>query len=113
MAITRRKTEEVRQSILKDGTAIDCVVWSILDGDQVVGEACATYKTATQRTFDAHMTVDGITVTVEGIRSIAKAVRALTDKLTAAQVEAAAANDSDETEANIEIVEAEEAETTA
>ena len=107
MTITRKKTEEVRQSILKDGKAIDCYVWAILDGDSVVGEACATYKTATQRTFDAHMTVDGITVTVEGIRSIAKAVVALTEKLTAAQAEVAD-NDS-ATEANIEIVESEDA----
>ena len=106
MAITRRKTEEIRQSVLKDGSAIDCVVWAILDNDNVVGEACATYKTATQRTFDAHMTVDGITVTVEGIRSIAKAVRALTDQLTAAQAEAA---ESDSEDANIEIVESEDA----
>ena len=85
----------------------DCVVWAILDNDNVVGEACATYKTATQRTFDAHMTVDGITVTVEGIRSIAKAVRALAEKLTAAQAEVAD-NDS-ETDTSIEIVESEEA----
>lgn len=106
MAITRRKTEEIRQSVLKDGSAIDCVVWAILDNDNVVGEACATYKTATQRTFDAHMTVDGITVTVEGVRSIAKAVTALSDQLAAAQAEAAD-NDSDGT--NLEIVESEEA----
>ena len=106
MAITRRKTEEIRQSVLKDGSAIDCVVWAILDNSNIVGEACATYKTATQRTFDAHMTVDGITVTVEGIRSIAKAVRALTDKLAAAQAEAA---ENDSTDVNIEIVESEDA----
>ena len=106
MAITRRKTEEIRQSVLKDGSAIDCVVWAILDNGNIVGEACATYKTATQRTFDAHMTVDGITVTVEGIRSIAKAVRALTDKLAAAQAEAA---ENDSTDVNIEIVESEDA----
>jgi hypothetical protein len=106
MAITRRKTEEIRQSVLKDGSAVDCVVWSILDNGNVVGEACATYKTKTQRTFDAHMTVDGITVTVEGIRSIAKAVRALTEKLTAAQAEA---TENDSADANIEIVESEDA----
>ncbi len=108
MAITRRKTEEIRQSVLKDGTAIDCVVWAILDNDTIVGEACATYKTATQRTFDAHMTVDGITVTVEGERSIAKAVAALTDLLTAAQAEAA---DSGSDSTTLEIVESETAET--
>jgi hypothetical protein len=52
------------------------------------------------------MTVDGITVTVEGIRSIAKAVRALTEKLTAAQAEA---TENDSADANIEIVESEDA----
>ena len=108
MAITRRKTDEIRQSVLADGTSIDCVVWAILDNDVVVGEACATYKTATQRTFDAHMTVDGITVTVEGARSIAKAVAALIERLTAAQAETADGDSGED--ANIEIVEeAEEA----
>ena len=106
MAITRKKTDEIRKSVCTNGTEIDCVVWAILDDGEVVGEACATYKTPTQRTFDAHMTIDGIRVEVEGIRSIAKCVRALQERLTAAQAEVAD-NDSDETDANLEIVETE------
>ena len=108
MAITRKKTDEIRKSVCTNGTEIDCVVWAILDDGEVVGEACATYKTPTQRTFDAHMTIDGIRVEVEGIRSIAKAVRALQERLTAAQAEVAD-NDGDSTDANLEIVETEEA----
>lgn len=105
MSINRRKTEEVRTSNLPDGTVIDCVVWAIeLDGEQV-GEACATYKTKTQRTWDASMTVDGVSVSVEGIASISKAVAALNDKLVAAT----AADTADSAEANIEIVETEDA----
>lgn len=106
MAITRKKTDEIRKSVCTNGTEIDCVVWAILDDGEVVGEACATYKTPTQRTFDAHMTIDGIRVEVEGIRSIAKCVRALQERLTAAQAEAAD-SDSTDTDANLEIVETE------
>ena len=105
MAITRKKTDEIRKSVCTNGTEIDCVVWAILDDGEAVGEACATYKTPTQRTFDAHMTIDGVRVEVEGIRSIAKCVRALQDALTAAQAEAADNDSADD--ANIEIVEAE------
>jgi hypothetical protein len=106
MAITRKKTDEIRKSVCTNGTEIDCVVWAILDDGEVVGEACATYKTPTQRTFDAHMTIDGVRVEVEGIRSIAKCVRALQESLTAAQA-AAADNDSTDADANLEIVETE------
>jgi len=105
MAINRRKTEEVRTSTLADGTSVECVVWAIeLDGEQV-GEACATYKTKTQRTWDASMTVDGVSVSVEGIASISKAVTALNDQLVAATATDAA----DTADANIEIVESEDA----
>jgi hypothetical protein len=106
MAITRKKTDEIRKSVCTNGTEIDCVVWAILDDGETVGEACATYKTPTQRTFDAHMTIDGLRVEVEGIRSIAKCVRALQDRLTAAQAEAAD-NDSADEGTNLEIVETE------
>lgn len=105
MTINRRKTEEIRTSTLADGTSIECVVWAIeLDGEQV-GEACATYKTKTQRTWDASMTVDGVSVSVEGIASISKAVTALNDQLVAATAADATPADG----ANIEIVEAEDA----
>ena len=106
MAINRRKTEEVRQCTLPSGESIECVVWAIeLDGEQV-GEACATYKTKTQRTWDASMTVDGVSVSVEGIASISKAVTELNDKLVAATVtDTATPADG----ANIEIVETEDA----
>ena len=105
MTINRRKTEEIRTSALADGTSVECVVWAIeLDGEQV-GEACATYKTKTQRTWDASMTIDGVTVSVEGIASISKAVTALNDQLVAAT----AADTADTTDANIEIVESEDA----
>lgn len=102
MTIKRRKTEEVRTC---PNTGIACVVWAIEIDDETVGEACATYKTNTQRTWDASMTVDGVTVSVEGIASIAKAVTALNDLLVAA----IAADAADEADANIEIVEADEA----
>lgn len=102
MAINRRKTEEVRKC---PNTEIDCVVWAIeLDGE-AVGEACATYKTPTQRTWDASMTVDGVTVAVEGIASISKAVTALNDLLVAAM----AADAATPADANIEITESEDA----
>ena len=102
MAIQRRKTEEVRTC---PNTGISCVVWAIeLDGE-AVGEACATYKTPTQRTWDASMTVDGVTVGVEGIASITKAVTALNDQLVAAT----AADAATPADANIEITETEDA----
>lgn len=102
MAINRRKTEEVRQC---PNTGIDCVVWAIeLDGE-AVGEACATYKTKTQRTWDASMTVNGVTVEVEGIASISKAVTALNDLLAAAT----AADAATPADANIEIIDTEDA----
>lgn len=105
MTINRRKTEEVRSSTLADGSSVECVVWAIeLDGEQV-GEACATYKTKTQRTWDASMDVDGVQVSVEGIASISKAVTALNDKLVAAT----AADTTAKADANIEIVETENA----
>lgn len=92
MTIKRRKTEEVRTC---PNTGIDCVVWAIELDDVAIGEAVATYKTPTQRTWDAQMTVDGVTVAVEGVASIARAVTALNDKLAAATADGA----------NIEIVE--------
>lgn len=101
MTITRRKTEEVRTC---PNTGIACVVWAIELDDETVGEACATYKTNTQRTWDASMTIDGVTVTVEGIASIAKAVAALNDELVAAKAAAEATAD-----ANLEIVATDEA----
>lgn len=105
MLIKRRKTEQTRTC---PNTGIECVVWAIEQDEVMIGEACATYKTTTQRTWDAHMTVDGITVSVEGIASIAKAVIALTEQLVAAT----ATTEVDPTDANLEIVEADE-ETTA
>ena len=102
MAIQRRKTEEVRTC---PNTGISCVAWAIeLDGE-TVGEACATYKTPTQRTWDASMTVDGVAVAVEGIASISKAVATLNDQLVAAT----AADTATPADANIEIVETEDA----
>lgn len=105
MQIKRRKTEQTR---ICPNTGIDCVVWAIEQDDIVIGEACATYKTTTQRTWDAHMTVDGISVSVEGVPSIAKAVIALTEQLAAAT----AADEASTADANLEIVKAGE-ETTA
>lgn len=102
MTINRRKTEEVRQC---PNTGIACVVWAIESDGETVGEACATYKTKTQRTWDASMTVDGVTVAVEGIASISKAVIALNDQLVAATATDAATP----TDANIEIVATEDA----
>lgn len=98
MSIKRRKTEQTR---ICPNTGTECVVWAIEQDEVTIGEACATYKTPTQRTWDAHMTVDGITVSVEGIASIAKAVTALTELLATAT----AANEADTADANIEIVE--------
>lgn len=102
MTINRRKTEEVRTC---PTTGLSLVVWAIeLDGE-AVGTAVARYKSRTQRTWEASMTVDGVTVAVEGIASISKAVTALTDKLAAATAADAATTP----DANIEIVAADEA----
>lgn len=81
MAIKRRKTDEVRKD---PTTGIDCVVWDLeLDGE-VIGQAVATYKTPTQRTWDATATVDGVTAKVEGAFSISKAIESINTQLSAA-----------------------------
>ena len=105
MAIKRRKTDEIRQSTLADGTTIDCVVWELVDGDDVVGSAVATYKSRTQRTWDAEATVDGVTASVEGIFSISQAVAAIEAQL----AEANTADAADSADDNVEITEAEDA----
>lgn len=98
MAIKRRKSD----SIKCPNTGVDCVVWDLeLDGE-VVGRAVATYKTATQRTWDANMTVDGVTVSVEGAFSIARAIAQLEEQLASANT----AVEQDETEAEVSIAEA-------
>lgn len=101
MAIKRRKTEEVRKC---PNTGIDCVVWELEFDGEVVGMAVATYKTPTQRTWDAEATLDGVAAHVEGASSIAKAVAELSLELAAAGSE----DETDDTvDATIEITEAE------
>jgi len=102
MAINRRKTDEVR---ICPTTGLNLVVWAIeLDGE-AIGQAVANYKSRTQRTWEASITVDGVTVAVDGIASISKAVTALNEKLVAATaVDAASPAD-----ANLEIVATDEA----
>lgn len=86
MAIKRRKTEEVRKD---PNTGIDCVVWELeLDGE-VIGSAVATYKTPTQRTWDATATVDGVTAKVEGAFSISKAIEQINAQLSTSATPAA------------------------
>ena len=104
MAIKRRKTEEVRKC---PNTGIDCVVWELeLDGE-VIGTEVATYKTATQRTWDAEATVDGVTARVEGAFSISRAVIDIQAQLEV-HTSATAVGDGDD---NLEISEAAEGET--
>lgn len=99
MTINRRKTDEVR---VCPTTGLTLVVWAIeLDGE-AIGQAVANYKSRTQRTWEASMTVDGVTVAVDGIASISKAVIALNEKLVAATATDAATP-------NLEIVATDEA----
>lgn len=105
MSIKRRKTEEVRQSTLADGSTIDCVVWELVDGDEVIGSAVANYKSRTQRTWDAEASVDGVDASIEGAFSITQAVTAIEGQLAAANTADAA----DDADANIEITEAADA----
>ena len=89
MAIKRRKTEEKH-------------VWDLVDGEEVIGQARAVYKTDTQRTWDAEATVDGVTVSVAGAFSITRAVANLNEQLAEANTATADAAD----EADVEITEA-------
>ena len=74
MKFNRSKTETVRKDAV---TGKDVIVWNIeLDGN-VVGEALPVYKTATQRTWDMTVTVDGHSVTLQGQKSVAHAYKAL------------------------------------
>lgn len=91
MAIKRRKTEEKN-------------VWDLIDdtSDEVVGQARAVYKTATQRTWDAEATVDGVTASIEGAFSIVRAIATLNEQL----ADANTADAADAGDANVEITEA-------
>lgn len=86
MSIKRRKTEEKE-------------VWDLVDGDDVVGQAKAHHKSATQRTWDATVTVDGVTASIEGAFSITRAVAALNDQL--AQANTADAGDAADADVKI------------
>ena len=92
MSIKRRKTEEKE-------------VWDLVDGEDVVGQARAIHKSETQRTWDAEVTIDGVTASVEGMFSITRAVTALNEQL----ADANTANAVDADDADLEITEATDA----
>jgi hypothetical protein len=78
MSFNRSKTETVRKDQV---TGKDVIVWAVEYNGEVVGEAVPVYKTATQRTWDIKVTVNGTTVTLEGQKSVADAYKALEAEL--------------------------------
>lgn len=103
MAITRRKTEEVRTC---PHSGIDMPVWDILLDGKVIGQTYAVRPTATQRRWNITLTVGGETRSIEGGFSIAQAVPALYEEMVAAT---ATTDDAATADANIEITETEKA----
>jgi hypothetical protein len=82
MSFNRSKTETVRKDAV---TGKDVIVWAVEYNGEVVGEAVPVYKTATQRTWDIKITVDGVSVTLEGQKSVADAYKALEAELAKAR----------------------------
>ncbi len=109
MAITRRKTEEVRTC---PHSGSEMPVWDILLDGVVIGQTFAVRPTETQRRWNITLTVGGETRNIEGGFSIAQAVPALYEEMVAAtaivDADDATATD-DATGTNLEIVETDEA----
>ena len=103
MAITRRKTEEVRTC---PHSGSEMPVWDILLGGEVIGQTYAVRPTATQRRWNITLTIGGETRTIEGGFSIAQAVPALYEEMVAAT---ATVDVDDAAGTNLEIVETDEA----
>lgn len=89
MSFNRSKTETVRKDAV---TGKDVIVWAVEYNGEVVGEAVPVYKTATQRTWDIKITVDGVDVTLEGQKSVADAYKALEAELAKGRKAAKAAS---------------------
>ena len=103
MAITRRKTEEVRTC---PHSGIDMPVWDILLDGKVIGQTYAVRPTATQRRWNITLTEAVETRSIERGFSIAQAVPALYEEMVAAT---ATTDDAATADANIEITETEKA----